>query len=143
MSELKKKIEDALREVYDPEIPINVYDLGLIYEINIENNDTVNIVMTLTSPTCPTADYIESQVKEAIEIVEGVKSVNIKMTFNPPWSPDRVSTEAKEELGLTSSGAEDLSVKQVFENSISREEFENLLNRIEKIEKEIETLKKS
>lgn len=113
----KKEIISLLQEVYDPEIPINVYDLGLIYEINIEDNGLVHILMTLTSPTCPTADYIKAMVEEAAMQAQGVEDVEVELTFEPQWNPDMVSEESKEELGLTTSSlekTEDLSVQRVF-----------------------------
>ena len=116
MSELKEAIIEQLREVYDPEIPINVYDLGLIYEITIKENNNVYAVMSLTSPTCPTADYLQMIIREAIEGTPGVNEVELILTFEPKWTPDRVSQEAKEELGLASSPqAENLAVQSVFQ----------------------------
>ena len=116
MSELKEAIIEQLREVYDPEIPINVYDLGLIYEITIKENNDVYAVMSLTSPTCPTADYLQMIIREAIEGTPGVNEVELVLTFEPKWTPDRVSQEAKEELGLASSPqAENLAVQSVFQ----------------------------
>lgn len=111
MLEIKEKIVGSLREVYDPELPINIYDLGLIYSIDVNDNADVNILMTLTSPTCPTADYIKSMVEEATQKVEGVGSVLVEITFDPPWTPARVSKEAKEELGLVE---EDVSMQNTF-----------------------------
>ncbi len=121
MEDLKKKIIDELREVYDPEIPINVYDLGLIYEININESNHVHILMTLTSPTCPTADFIKEMVQDAIKNIEGVKSIELELTFDPLWSPDRVSLEVKEELGLMDSNMEDLNLQNTFSPNISNE----------------------
>ena len=100
MEKLKKQIIDNLKEVYDPEIPINVYDLGLIYDVTVKKNAHVHILMSLTSPTCPTAEYIQTMVEDAAKSIEGVNSVEVELTFEPPWTPDRVSLEAKEELGL-------------------------------------------
>ena len=115
MSELKELIIEQLREVYDPEIPINVYDLGLIYEINIKENNDVHVVMSLTSPTCPTADYLKMMIEEAVAGTDGVNTVNLELTFEPKWTPDRVSQEAKEELGLASAPSENLAVQSVFQ----------------------------
>lgn len=125
MTDLKEEIIDALREVYDPEIPINVYDLGLIYEITPEKNGDVHVLMTLTSPTCPTAEYLQESIKEATESVKGVKNVIVELTFEPAWSAERVSMEAKEELGL--GGGEDLAVQQTFAHSHSSEVVEQAL----------------
>jgi FeS assembly SUF system protein len=115
MTDLKEQIIDQLREVYDPEIPINVYDLGLIYELNIKENNDVHVVMSLTSPTCPTADYLKMMIQEAVEGTEGVNEVTLELTFEPKWTPDRVSQEAKEELGLVSAPSENLAVQSVFQ----------------------------
>ncbi len=112
----EKQIVEALRDVYDPEIPINVYDLGLIYEINIRDDGGIKILMTLTSPTCPTADYIKEMIEDAVRGVDGVKSVEIELTFEPLWSPERVSAEAREELGLTES-SDNLSAAGMFDSS--------------------------
>ena len=114
---IKKEIISLLQEVYDPEIPINVYDLGLIYEINIKENGLVHILMSLTSPTCPTADYIKSMIEEATMQAQGVNEVEVELTFDPPWTPDRVSEESKEELGLTTASlekTENLAVQRIF-----------------------------
>ena len=119
----KDEIILALRDVYDPEIPINVYDLGLIYEISLKESNNVHILMSLTSPTCPTADYIQEQIHDAVDRVEGVKSVDIELTFEPMWTPARVSSEAKEELGMTDDfKSEDLSLQNTFEPVIGEEE---------------------
>lgn len=115
MSELKENVIEALKDVYDPEIPINVYDLGLIYEVNVKDDGNVDILMTLTSPTCPTADFIKEMIHDAIAAVDGVNSVDIELTFEPLWTPDRITKEAREELGFEEAPTEDLSVKNVFE----------------------------
>jgi len=115
----KQEIINTLREVYDPEIPINVYDLGLIYDITIKESGYVHILMSLTSPTCPTADYIKEMINDAVVSVSGVKSVDVEITFDPLWTPDRVSKEAKEELGLETSdiGSNlDLGVDSLFDS---------------------------
>ena len=90
----------ALRQVYDPEIPVNVYDLGLIYEIKVNEDHEVYIQMTLTAPNCPMADYVMEQVKTAVADVPGVVSVNIDLVFEPVWDKSRMSEEALVELGL-------------------------------------------
>ena len=120
-NQLKELIIESLREVYDPEIPINVYDLGLIYEINVLKSSKIHILMTLTSPTCPTADYIKEMISDAVSAVDGVSSVEIELTFEPLWNPDMVTDEAKEELGLTQS-SEDLSLQNTFSSSNSNSE---------------------
>lgn len=121
MSKLKEQIIESLRDVYDPEIPINIYDLGLIYEINPKKDGSVHIVMTLTSPTCPTAEYLKTIIREAVENIVGEGKVDLELTFEPAWTPDRVSMDAKEELGLVETNGVDLSVRQVFENQKSKE----------------------
>ena len=97
---LERDIIMALRQVYDPEIPVNVYDLGLIYEIRVNEEHEVYIQMTLTAPNCPMADYVMEQVKTAVEDVPGVVSVNIDLVFEPIWDKSRMSEEALVELGL-------------------------------------------
>ena len=90
----------ALRQVYDPEIPVNVYDLGLIYEVKVNEEHEVYIQMTLTAPNCPMADYVMEQVKTAVEDVPGVVKVDIDLVFEPVWDKSRMSEEALVELGL-------------------------------------------
>ena len=91
---LERDIIIALRNVYDPEIPVNVYDLGLIYEIKVDDDHNVYIQMTLTAPNCPMADYVVEQVKTAVEDVPGVVSVRIDLVFEPIWDKSRMSEEA-------------------------------------------------
>ena len=102
--EEKESLEDriilALRQVYDPEIPVNVYDLGLIYDIQADADGQVFIQMTLTAPNCPIADEVVAQVREAVADVPGVKDVQVDLVFEPEWTTDRMSEEAKLELGL-------------------------------------------
>lgn len=90
----------ALKEVYDPEIPVNIYDLGLIYELNIDKEHNVAILMTFTAPNCPMADQVLAEVKQSVEAVPGVVSCNIEMTFEPAWDKSMLSEEARVELGL-------------------------------------------
>ena len=97
---MERDIIMALRQVYDPEIPVNVYDLGLIYEIKVNEEHEVYIQMTLTAPNCPMADYVMEQVKTAVADVPGVVSVNIDLVFEPVWDKSRMSEEAMVELGL-------------------------------------------
>lgn len=97
---LEANIVMALRQVYDPEIPVNVYDLGLIYEIAVDNDHQVNIKMTLTAPNCPIADVVVESVAEAVRDVPGVVDVAIELVFEPEWNKDMMSEEAKIELGL-------------------------------------------
>ena len=97
---LEENIVKMLRTVFDPEIPINVYDLGLIYKVDVVEDGNVNIDMTLTAPGCPATDFILEDVRMKVESVEGVKGVNINLVFDPPWDRDMMSDEAKLELGL-------------------------------------------
>lgn len=98
--ELERKIVMALRQVYDPEISVNVYDLGLIYELKVDENHHVKIVMTLTAPNCPMADYVVEQVKQAVDDVPGVVSSEIELVWEPAWDKSRMSEEALIELGM-------------------------------------------
>ena len=97
---IERDIIMALRQVYDPEIPVNVYDLGLIYEVKVNEEHEVYIQMTLTAPNCPMADYVMEQVKAAVEDVPGVVKVDIDLVFEPVWDKSRMSEEALVELGL-------------------------------------------
>ena len=99
-SALEANIVMALRQVYDPEIPVNVYDLGLIYEINVDEGHQVAIKMTLTAPNCPIADVVVESVAEAVRDVPGVVDVSIELVFEPEWNKDMMSEEARIELGL-------------------------------------------
>ncbi len=98
--DLEMRIVDALKTVYDPEIPVNIYDLGLIYEIDVKDGNSVLITMTLTNPNCPVADTMPMEVKEAVEFVEGIEKVEIKMVFEPEWNKDLMTEAAMLELGL-------------------------------------------
>ena len=97
---LERDIIRALRQVYDPEIPVNVYDLGLIYEIRVNEEHEVYIQMTLTAPNCPMADYVVEQVYEAVKDVPGVVEVKVDLVFAPIWDKSRMSEEAVVDLGL-------------------------------------------
>ncbi|RLD60134.1 MAG: SUF system Fe-S cluster assembly protein [Bacteroidetes bacterium] len=97
--QLESEILKVIKEVFDPEIPVNVYDLGLIYEIDVDDYNNVDIKMTLTAPNCPVADSMPNEVKEKVKAVEGVNNVNIEMVFDPPWSASMMSEEAKLVLG--------------------------------------------
>lgn len=98
--EIEGKIVEALKQVYDPEIPVNVYDLGLIYEINVTDDREAKITMTLTAPNCPVVDVLLMDVENAVGEVEGVDKVHINLVFDPPWDKSMLSEEAKLELGL-------------------------------------------
>lgn len=99
-SELNDKIIRAIKTVYDPEIPVDVYELGLIYEIDIKDNKDVHVLMTLTSPSCPAAESIPSDVKNRIEMIKEINDVDVEITFEPPYTSDLMSEEAKLELGF-------------------------------------------
>ena len=90
----------ALKEVYDPEIPVNIYDLGLIYELNINKAREVSLLMTFTAPNCPMADQVMAEAKQAVEAVPGVTRCDIELTFEPVWDKSMLSEEARVELGL-------------------------------------------
>lgn len=92
-------VYEALRECYDPEIPVNVVDLGLIYQLNIDE-DHVHVVMSLTSIGCPVAGEVMADVEEHVKSVPGVKTAHVELSFDPPWTPDRMSEDAKWELGI-------------------------------------------
>lgn len=98
--EMEEKIVAMLRTVYDPEIPVNVYDLGLIYNVDIDDNKFVTVTMTLTAPNCPAADFIVEDVKMKTEYVTGVTGVAVELTFEPEWNKDMMSEEALLELGF-------------------------------------------
>ncbi|NOY96596.1 MAG: DUF59 domain-containing protein [Chlorobi bacterium] len=93
-------IIEKLKDVYDPEIPVNIYDLGLIYNVDVDENDEANIIMTLTAPGCPVADILVDDAKQAALSVEGVKEANVELTFEPPWDKSMMSEEARLELGF-------------------------------------------
>ena len=97
---LKEKVVEAIKMVYDPEIPVDVYELGLIYEINIFPINNVHILMTLTSPACPSAEEIPGEIETRVKSVEGVNDVTVELTFDPPYATDMMSEEAKLELGF-------------------------------------------
>ena len=99
-TELKDRIISALKEIYDPEIPVNIYDLGLIYRIDIDENAIVHLDMTLTAPGCPVAQTFPIQVADTIRAVEGVEDVELEMVWDPPWSVERMTEEAKVALGF-------------------------------------------
>lgn len=93
-------IINNLKEVYDPEIPVNVYDLGLIYNVDVDGNNQANILMTLTAPGCPVVDILVDDITQAAQSVEGVEKVDVELTFEPPWDKSMMSEEARLELGF-------------------------------------------
>src|SRR5690554_2697961 len=98
--ELKNSAIEMLQEIYDPEIPVNIYDLGLIYEVNVSPANDVHVVMTLTTPNCPVADSLPREVEDSLSTIEGVNKVEVELTFDPPWTTDLMTEVAKLELGF-------------------------------------------
>lgn len=99
-TEVKQGIIEVLKTIFDPEIPVNIYDLGLVYEVNVFPDGNVEIVMTLTSPNCPVAGTLPGEVEEKVKAVAGVKEVTLELVFDPPWNQEMMSEEAKLELGF-------------------------------------------
>jgi len=97
---LKEDVIRAIKRVYDPEIPVDVYELGLIYEINVFPINNVHIIMTLTSPSCPSAEQIPAEVERNVKMIEDVNDVHVELTFDPPYATDMMSEEARLELGF-------------------------------------------
>ena len=98
--DLREKITEALKTVYDPEIPVDVFELGLIYEINVFPINNVHILMTLTSPSCPSAEQIPAEIEQKVKAISGVNDVKVEITWDPPYSQDMMSEAAKLELGF-------------------------------------------
>ena len=99
-TKLEERIVDVLKTVYDPEIPVNIYDLGLIYKIDVANDGNVDIDMTFTAPSCPAADFILEDVRQKVDSLDGVKSSNVNLVFEPVWDQSMMSEEARVELGF-------------------------------------------
>ena len=97
---LKEKIINEIKKIYDPEIPVNIYELGLIYDIKIEDNNNVEVKMTLTSPNCPVAESLPREVKDSVLKIKDVKDVDLKLVWEPPWNQTMMSEAAKLELNL-------------------------------------------
>ncbi len=97
---VEKNVISTLKEIFDPEIPVNVFDLGLIYEVDVQEDMHVNIIMTLTAPNCPVAESLPNEIKEKAAATEGVKSADVELTFDPPWDKELMSDEAKLDLGF-------------------------------------------
>lgn len=97
---LRDKVLNAIKRVYDPEIPVDVYELGLIYEISVYPVNNVYVLMTLTSPSCPSAEQIPGEVEQSIKSIEGINDVKVELTFDPPYTQDMMSEAAKLELGF-------------------------------------------
>ncbi|HWF63106.1 MAG TPA: SUF system Fe-S cluster assembly protein [Rhizomicrobium sp.] len=100
LDEFTSKLVIALKTVFDPEIPVDIYELGLIYKVDVSDHKDVTVDMTLTAPNCPVAGEMPGNVKAALEKVEGIGEVKVNMTFDPPWTPERMSEEAKLELNM-------------------------------------------
>ena len=100
MIDLENKVVEVLKTIYDPEIPVDVFELGLIYEVNIDAAKNVSIDMTLTSPNCPVAESMPKEVEDKVAAIEGVNSSKVNIVFDPPWDKDMMSEEAKLELGF-------------------------------------------
>ena len=100
MSDIKNKVITEIKKIYDPEIPVNIYELGLIYKIEIDEKNKVNLDMTLTSPNCPVAESLPNEVKQNIMKIDGVSDVNLNLVWEPPWDKDKMSEAAKLELNL-------------------------------------------
>ena len=98
--EIETRIAGVLKSIFDPEIPVNIYDLGLIYEINVDDYNVAHITMTLTAPNCPMAEELVEEVRYKVGGTRGVKECDLKLTFNPPWDKSMLSDEAKLELGF-------------------------------------------
>ena len=97
---LEERITEVLRSIYDPEIPVDIYELGLIYEINIDDEKDANITMTLTAPNCPASDLIMQEVNEKVGAIDEINQVNVNLTFEPPWTQEKMSDVAKLQLGF-------------------------------------------
>ena len=100
MEHIKQKIIERIQKIYDPEIPVNIYDLGLIYKIDVDEENKVKIDMTLTSPNCPVAESLPNEVRDNVKKVEGVSDVNLNLVWEPPWDKDKMTEAAKLELNL-------------------------------------------
>jgi FeS assembly SUF system protein len=97
---LEEKIVDVLKTVYDPEIPVNIYDLGMIYKVDVKDDSSVDVDMTFTAPSCPAADFILEDVRTKLESVEGISTANVNLVFEPAWDQSMMSEEARIELGF-------------------------------------------
>lgn len=99
-SALEDKIVEMLKTVYDPEIPVDIFELGLVYEVKIDDEAKVEVIMTLTSPNCPVAESLPKEVEDKVKAVEGVEDAKVEIVFDPPWDKEMISEEAKLELGF-------------------------------------------
>ena len=99
-TKIEERIVDVLKTVYDPEIPVNIYDLGLIYKVDVKDSDDVELDMTFTAPSCPAADFILEDVRQKVDSLEGVKSATVNLVFEPTWDQSMMTEEARVELGF-------------------------------------------
>ena len=99
-NEIGEKIIEVIKTIYDPEIPVNIYELGLIYDVLVNEDFDVKIIMTLTTPNCPVAETLPVDVQDKVKTIKGIKSAEVEITFDPPWTQDLMSDEAKLELGI-------------------------------------------
>jgi FeS assembly SUF system protein len=99
MQHLGEQVVDVLRTIYDPEIPVDIYELGLVYDVQVSDEGSVNVLMTLTSPNCPVAETLPVEVKEKVQSLDAVRDAEVEITFEPPWTKDMMSEEARLELG--------------------------------------------
>jgi FeS assembly SUF system protein len=97
---LRDEVIQVLKGIYDPEIPVNIYEMGLVYEVDVDDDSNVHILMTLTSPMCPVAESLPPEVEEKVAAVEGVGKTTVELTWDPPWNPEMMSEAAKLELGM-------------------------------------------
>jgi FeS assembly SUF system protein len=100
MGDLRDEIIGVLKGIYDPEIPVNIYEMGLVYEVNVDDGGAVHILMTLTSPMCPVAESLPPEVEQKVAAIDGVASSTVEITWEPPWDPEMMSEAAKLELGM-------------------------------------------
>ena len=100
MSDIKNQVIEKIKQIYDPEIPVNIYELGLIYNINVDKSNNVKIDMTLTSPNCPVAESLPNEVKDSINKIKEVNKVDLELVWDPPWDQSKMSEAAKLELNL-------------------------------------------
>lgn len=98
--EIKDEVLNRIQTIYDPEIPVNIFELGLIYEVNVDVDNNVHVLMTLTAPNCPAAESLPAEVEQKAKEIEGVKDVRVEITFEPPWDQEMMSEAAKLELGF-------------------------------------------
>lgn len=96
----RERVVEVLKTIYDPEIPINIWDLGLVYKLDISENNDIYVLMTLTFAGCPIGAYLVNKVEEELKKIENVNSVKVELTFDPPWTPERMSEEARKEIGI-------------------------------------------